>query len=190
MTTPTVAEVPRSFREYLRSLGPGIIAVLTWLGAGDVVEAGVSGGNYGYALMWVVVVALLMRFLFVSLIAKYQLCNQHGEGVLDGLARLHRAYPPGLLIACVAMGHVYGAYMAVGVGEAWAKMTGVGSTWQWAIGWTVPALVIAFRPVYKAVELVFKVLLALLSVSFIGVALWVGADPVAVLRGTFTFALP
>jgi hypothetical protein len=164
--------------------------VLTWLGAGDVVEAGVSGGNYGYRLMWVVVVALVMRFLFVSLIAKYQLCNQHGEGVLDGLHRLHRAYAPGLLIACAVMGHVYGSYMAVGVGETWARMTGVGSTWMWAVAWTAVALVIAFRPVYRAMERVFKLLLALLSVSFIGGAIWVGARPLDILRGTFTFSLP
>ena len=186
----TAPPVPRSFGQYLRSLGPGIIAVLTWLGAGDVVEAGVSGGNYGYSLMWVVVVALLMRFLFVSLIAKYQLCNQHGEGVVDGLTRLHRLYAPALLIACVVMGHIYGSYMAVGVGETWAKLTGVGQTWQWAMGWTAVALAVAFRPVYRSLEIVFKVLLALLSVSFVGVAVWVGADPAEVLRGTFTFALP
>jgi len=83
--------LPTTFWGYLRSMGPGIIVVLTWLGAGDVVECGVAGGNYGYALMWVLVVAVVMRFLFVSMIAKYQLCNQHGEGVLDGLMALHRA---------------------------------------------------------------------------------------------------
>jgi Mn2+/Fe2+ NRAMP family transporter len=182
--------VPRTFVQYLRSLGPGLIAVLTWLGAGDVVEAGASGGNYGYALMWIVVVALLIRFLFVSLVAKYQLCNQHGESIIDGLVRLHRAYGPGLLVTCVVMGHIYGAYMAVGVGETWAKISGVGSTWQWALPWTAVALWLAFRPVYRSLDLVFKVLLALLSVSFVGGALWVGPNLGGILRGTFTFALP
>jgi len=182
--------VPRTFVQYLRSLGPGLIAVLTWLGAGDVVEAGASGGNYGYALMWIVVVALLIRFLFVSLVAKYQLCNQHGENVIDGLVRLNRSYAPGLLVTCVVMGHIYGAYMAVGVGETWAKITGVGATWQWALPWTGVALLLAFRPVYRSLDLVFKVLLALLSVSFVGGALWVGPNLGGILRGTFTFALP
>ena len=88
--------VPRSLIEYLRSFGPGVVVVLTWLGAGDVVDMSVAGSNYGYSLMWVLVVAMVIRFLFVSLIARYQLCNQHGEGVLDGLARLHRWYAPGL----------------------------------------------------------------------------------------------
>ena len=78
--SPSGAPIPTTFGQYLRSMGPGIIVVLTWLGAGDIVECGVWGGNYGYALMWLLVVALMMRFLFVSLIAKYQLCNQHGEG--------------------------------------------------------------------------------------------------------------
>ena len=89
---------PHSFREYLRSFGPGIVIVLTWLGAGDVVDMGAAGANYGYSLIWVFVVAILLRFLFVSLIARYHLCNQHGEGVLDGLARLHPVYAPLLLL--------------------------------------------------------------------------------------------
>ncbi len=48
--------VPNSFWDYLRSFGPGIIIVLTWFGAGDVVDMAVAGANYGYALMWVLVV--------------------------------------------------------------------------------------------------------------------------------------
>ncbi len=75
------APLPRTFGEYVRSFGPGLVVVLTWLGAGDIVSMSVAGGNYGYSLMWVLVLAVVMRFLFVSLIAKYQLCNQHGEGV-------------------------------------------------------------------------------------------------------------
>ena len=107
---PAVAPpVPHSFWDYLRSFGPGIIIVLTWFGAGDVVDMAVAGANYGYALMWVLVIAILMRFLFVSLIARYQLCNPYGEGVLDGLARLHRWYAPVLFVATIVMGHVYEA---------------------------------------------------------------------------------
>jgi hypothetical protein len=43
------APVPHSLIEYLRSFGPGIVIVLTWLGAGDVVDMGTAGANYGYA---------------------------------------------------------------------------------------------------------------------------------------------
>lgn len=189
-TDDAPAEVPRSFASYLRSFGPGLVVVLTWLGAGDIVEAGVAGGNYGYALMWVIVVALLMRFFFVSLIAKYQLCNPRGEGVLDGLARLHRLYPPFLLLVAVVMGHVYGAYMVVGVGETSARLVGRGATWQWAVLWTIVAWTLVFRPIWGRVEAIFKVLLAVLSLSFLGSAVWVGISPSGIARGVLAFEMP
>lgn len=185
-----VAPIPRTFFEYLRSFGPGLIIVLTWLGAGDVVDSAVAGGKYGYALMWVIVLAVGMRFVFVSLIAKYQLCNQHGESVLDGLGRLHPWYPPFLAVLAVIMGHVYGSYMTVGAGEAWANMTGVGQTWQWAVLWSGVALAIVFRPIYVHIERVFLFFLLLLVVAFLGTALWVGPNVPGILRGTFAFELP
>jgi Mn2+/Fe2+ NRAMP family transporter len=182
--------LPRTFWQYVRSFGPGLVIVLTWLGAGDIVECGVSGGNYGYALMWIIVVALVVRFLFVSLIAKYQLCNERGEGVLDGLARLHPGYAPLLWVIAIVMGHIYGAYMVVGVGETWTGLTGRGQTWQWAIAWTAVAVAIVFRPVFARIEKVFLLLLAVLTVSMLGTAIWARPDPVGILRGTLGFELP
>jgi Mn2+/Fe2+ NRAMP family transporter len=188
--SPPAAPVPRTFFEYVRSFGPGLVVVLTWLGAGDIVDMGVAGGNYGYSLMWVLVVAVLMRFLFVSLIAKYQLCNPHGEGVLDGLTRLHPLYAPGLFVAAIVMGHVYGAYMTVGIGEACVNVMGWGAKWQWALVWNAVALLLVFRPAYGRLEALFKVFLALLSVSFVGTALWVRPDPHGLLAGLYRVELP
>ena len=54
--------VPSTFLEYVRSFGPGIVIVLTWLGEGDVVDMATAGANYGYSLVWVFVVAVLIRF--------------------------------------------------------------------------------------------------------------------------------
>ena len=193
MTTPQQVApppVPKTFREYLRSFGPGIMVVLTWLGAGDVVDMGVAGANYGYSLMWVLVVAILMRFLFVSLIARYQLCNPHGEGVLDGLARLHPWYAPALLVASVVMGHVYLSFMTVGTGEVCRNLTHVGEIWQWALAGNVLAFFLVFRPSYDRLELVFKILLGVLSVSFVGSALWVGFDPLALAKGLVRVEMP
>ena len=52
-----------------------------------------------------------------------------------------------------------------------------------------PAAVV-FRPAYGRVESIFKVLLALLSISFIGTALWVGFNPLGVARGLVLFEIP
>ncbi len=182
--------VPKSFAEYLRSFGPGIIIALTWLGAGDVVDMGVAGSNYGYSLMWVLVGALVFRFVFVSLIARYQLCNQHGESVLDGLTRLHRWYAPALFAAAVLMGHVYGSYMSVGVGETCRNVFGAGQVWQWSLACNAVALVFVLQPAYRRLERVFLFFLAVLSISFLGSAVWVGINPGGVLQGLFRVEMP
>src|SRR5215469_13689085 len=182
--------VPNSFAGYLRGMGPGIVAVLTWFGAGDVVGSGVAGGNYGYALMWTIVVAAWMRYVLVSQLARYQLCNPRGEGVVDGLARLHAAYPPVLFIGTLVMGHIYGAYMLVGVGETSVQLTGVGAVWQWSVIWSVASVYLTLWGVYGRVESVFMVLLALLGIAFVGTSLWVGPSLRGMLAGTIGFKLP
>jgi Mn2+/Fe2+ NRAMP family transporter len=189
-TRPTAPPIPHSFAEYVASFGPGIVIVLTWLGAGDVVDMATAGANYGYALLWVFVVAILFRFLFVSLIVRYHLCNQHHEGVLDGLARLHPLYAPILFFAALVMGHVYGSYMTRGVGEVCRAVFGVGEIWQWAILCNGLAYYLVFRSSFRALELVFFFFLAVLSVSFVGSAIWVGFDPAEVVRGLVRMEMP
>ncbi len=189
-TAPAPPPVPHTFLEYVRSFGPGIVVVLTWLGAGDVVDMATAGANYGYALLWVFAVAILFRFLFVSLIVRYHLCNQHGEGVLDGLVRLNRLYAPVLFIAAIVMGHVYGSYMTRGVGEVCRNVFGFGAIWQWAVACNALAFYLVFRPSYRGLELVFFVFLAVLSASFLGCAVWVGFNPADVARGLVRMEMP
>src|SRR5690606_2804135 len=105
---------------------------------------------------------------------RYQLCNQHGENVLDGLVRFSPIYAPLLFIGAIGMGHVYESYMTVGTGETLRNMTGLGQTWMWAILCNAVAYVLVVRGSYAPLELMFKLFLGLLSISFIGSALWVG----------------
>ncbi len=189
MQTPA-PPVPKTFMEFLKAFGPSIIVVLTWLGAGDIVDMGVAGSNYGYSLLWVLVVAVFMRFVLVSVIGRYQLCNQHQENVLDGLVRLHPWYAPVLFVGAIGMGHVYESYMTVGTGETLRNMTGAGETWMWAIACNALAFVLIIRGKYTLLELLFKFFLAMLSISFIGSAIWVGFSGVDVLRGLTSFEMP
>jgi Mn2+/Fe2+ NRAMP family transporter len=182
--------VPHTVGEYLRSFGPGIVIVLTWLGAGDIVDMGVAGANYGYSLMWVLVLAIFMRYVLVSLIARYHLCNQRGESVIDALCRLHPLAAPILAIAVFIMAHVYGAYMTVGVGEVCANLFRVGPPWVWAVICNGVAFTLVFRPAYGPLETIFKIFLGLLGVSFLGSAIFVGASPLGVLQGLYRIEVP
>ncbi|VVM38408.1 Divalent metal cation transporter MntH [Pseudomonas fluorescens] len=84
-----LAPTQNRFSRILKLLGPGIIAVLSWLGAGDLITSSVAGANYGYAMMWVLAVSLLLRYLIVNIIARFQLCNNQGMTILQGYAQLN-----------------------------------------------------------------------------------------------------
>lgn len=182
--------VPRSFAQYIRSMGPGIVVALTWLGAGDLVDSAVAGGHYGYSLMWAMVIALFVRFAFVSIIAKYQLCNQHGESVMAGLRRIHPWLPWVVGLIGLMFVHFYGSYMVKGTGEASARLLGFLPAGAWSVFWVCVAALFLYRGAYRHVEIIFYVFLIMLSVSLLGVAVWSGPDPVAALKGALLFDVP
>jgi Mn2+/Fe2+ NRAMP family transporter len=186
----TQASVPSGFWQYLRSIGPGIVVALTWLGAGDLVDSAVAGGHYGYSLMWAMVIALFVRFAFVSIIAKYHLCNQHGESVMAGLRRLHPWLPWFVGAVGLVFVHFYGSYMIKGAGEASVRLLGVLPAWAWSVVWVCVAAVFLYRGAYRHVEIIFYVFLIMLSVSMVGVAVWSGPDPVAAAKGVLLFDVP
>ena len=190
MAARAEAAAPTGLWQYLRSLGPGLVVALTWLGAGDLVDSAVAGGSYGYSLMWAMVIALVVRFFFVSIIAKYQLCNQHGESIMSGLKRVHPWMPIFVGLVALFFGHFYGSYMVKGVGEASTSLFGFGAPLAWSVLWVTLAAALVFRGAYRRVERLFYVFLAMLSVSLLGVALWAGPDPGAIAKGVLLFDMP
>ncbi len=194
--TPVTAEVagppiPRSFLEYLRSFGPGLVVALTWLGASDLVNSALAGAEYGYALMWALVASLLARFAFVNIIAKYELCNERDETLMAGLLRIHRIVPMIILVLAVLLGHLFEAYLIRGIGETTHTLAfGLGEPWMWSLVWVAATFVLVFGGAFKTLERIFYVFLAMLSVTFIGVALWVGPSPTGIIKGVFMFQVP
>ena len=182
--------VPSNFWQYICSFGPGLIVALTWLGAGDLVDSAIAGGNYGYSLMWAMVLALFVRFVFVSIIAKYQLCNQHGESVVGGLKRVHPWFPLFVAVAAIFFGNFYGSFMVKGVGETTQRLVGFGAPWLWSVFWVIVGAIFIYRGTYRRLEIVFYVFLIMLTVSLIGTAIWAGPNPVAVVKGAFFFEIP
>lgn len=131
------ASTQSRFVRILKLLGPGIIAVLSWLGAGDLITSSVAGANYGYAMMWVLAVSLLLRYLIVNIIARFQLCNNQGMTILQGYAQLNPFFAWFLLVYALLMGHLMNAYMIKGAGESLAMLLKVDYPWlaRWPWSW-------------------------------------------------------
>ena len=182
--------IPKTFWQYLKSIGPGIIVALAWLGTGDLVDSAIAGGSYGYTLMWAIVIALFVRFIFVSIVAKYQLCNPHEESVMSGLKRLHEFLPYFIIIVALFFGHFYMSYMIKGIGESTIKLIGFGEPWIWSILWVFLATLLIFKGGYKRIEVIFFFFLIILSISLISVAVWSGPDPKSAIKGILLFDIP
>jgi Mn2+/Fe2+ NRAMP family transporter len=158
------SKIPNSFKEYLQSMGPGIIVVLTWLGAGDLVESATAGGNYGYTLMWALVVA--------------------------GLCRVHRFYAPFIFISGLLISHGVGVYLLMGVSEVCVKISGLGEPRFWAVPLSLLAFITIWQRKYKRTEKVILLLAAMLTLSLLGLAAAVRPSPLQLIKGVIGFAVP
>ncbi|HHV65389.1 MAG TPA: Nramp family divalent metal transporter [Peptococcaceae bacterium] len=190
-TQESNVSIPSTFFQYVKSFGPGIVLVLTWLGAGDLVDNAIAGANYGYTLMWALAIALIVRFVLCDIIANYQLMNVKGHTIFDGYAALHRVYPILLALGGLLLGHFYCSYTIRGAGEALYHLTGESfNVVIWSAIVVVAGLLIAGKTIYKRLEFIEKIILGIMAITFLGGAIAVGPDFGAMAAGTFAFDVP
>lgn len=171
-------------------LGPGIIAVLSWLGAGDLITSSVAGANYGYAMMWVLAVSLLLRYLIVNIIARFQLCNNKGMTILQGYAQLHPVFAWFMLGYALIMGHLMNAYMIKGAGESLAMLLRVDYPLLCSMAVVLAVWMLVGRNIYSLIEGVMKALLAIMTLAFLALAVMSGPDVAGIVKGTIGFSIP
>lgn len=189
-STPLSKAQDSGLRRLAKLLGPGIIAVLSWLGAGDLITSSVAGANYGYAMMWVLAVSLLLRFLIVNIIARFQLCNNRGMSILEGYAQLHPVFAWFMLGYALIMGHLTNAYMLKGAGEALATLLHLDQPLLCSAAVVIAVWLLVGRNFYALIEGVMKLLLAVMTLAFITLAVMSGPDLGGILRGTIGFSIP
>ena len=81
-----------SWSQAIARMGPGFAYVLTVLGTGDLIANSTAGASYGYALIWILALGLVFRFVWVNVSAKYilvtgespdrRLCSSRPVGAL------------------------------------------------------------------------------------------------------------
>ncbi|EGH02876.1 MULTISPECIES: Nramp family divalent metal transporter [Pseudomonas syringae group genomosp. 2] len=187
--TATPASEPR-LKKLAKLLGPGIIAVLSWLGAGDLITSSVAGASYGYTMMWVLAISLLLRFLIVNIIARFQLCNNQGMTILQGYAQLHPLFAWFMLGYALLMGHLINAYMIKGAGEALAMLLHINQPLLCSVAVVIAVWLLVGRNIYTMIEGVMKVLLAIMTLAFLTLAIMSGPDVSGIIKGTIGFSIP
>ncbi len=75
-----------SFSGLLKSLGPGIIFAGTSIGVSHLVQSTRAGADYGFALLWAVLIANIFKFPFFEFAPRYVVAT--GEHLLHGYRRV------------------------------------------------------------------------------------------------------
>ncbi|WP_281975198.1 Nramp family divalent metal transporter [Halobacillus litoralis] len=180
----------KGFLSTLREFGPGIIAVLSMMGAGDLVTSSVSGSNYGYNLMWLLAASLIIRFVIVNVMGRYQVCNLKGQSILEGYNDVSKYFPWFLGIAILISGHLLNAYMINGAGQALAWIFNFGSPFLWSVIVVLVSLFVIGRDVYNTIEKIMKIFLGLLTIALLGLAVYALPDVGGIIKGTIGFSVP
>ncbi|HWN36402.1 MAG TPA: Nramp family divalent metal transporter [Pseudonocardia sp.] len=179
-----------NFLAYLRAFGPGIVVALSWVGTGDLIDNSVAGGNYGYALLWVLPLSLVFRFVFVNALGKYPLYNAARDpSIVRGISRVHPAFGWLMLVSFVVYTHILMAFTLSGVGVALRGLFGGLPTFWWSVLGALSVFAVTLRGAYRVIERIFKVILVVMVLTFVLGVVLVGIHWAELVKG-FAFELP
>lgn len=179
-----------NFWAYVKAFGPGIVVALSWVGTGDLIDNSVAGGNYGYALLWVLPLSLVFRFVFVNALGKYPLYNvQRDPSIVRGIARAHPAFGWLMLISFVLYTHILLAFTLSGVGVALEGLFGGIPAFWWSVIGAASVFAVTVKGAYVLIERIFKVILIVMVLTFVVGIVLVGINWGELVEG-LAFELP
>lgn len=166
--------------------GPGFLVAAAFIGPGTVTTATLAGAGYGYALIWVIVIATLSAILLQEMAGRFSLAT--GIDVAAALVRLtrHRWLKRGLqglaflaiIVGCAAYeaGNILGGTLGLGI------LTGITDFW-WVLLISAAAIFLLWWRNYKLIERFLVALVVIMGVSFFISAVIVKPDLSGILKG-------
>jgi Mn2+/Fe2+ NRAMP family transporter len=164
-----------------------------FIGPGTVTTATLAGARYGSQLLWALLFSTLATMVLQEMAARLGLVTGRGlgEAVRRRFVRpVPRALAVGLVVAAVAGGNAAyetGNLLGGALGLTGA-LGGPPRLWAGAMGLLAGALLLSGS--YRVLERVMVVLVALMSVAFVGTALAVAGGVEGVARGLLVPTLP
>ncbi|MHA6280321.1 Nramp family divalent metal transporter [Salinimicrobium sp. CAU 1759] len=182
--------------EWLKNLGPGVLVSAAFIGPGTVTVCTLAGVNFGFSLLWALLLSILACIILQEMTARVGIVTQKGlsevirEEIKDPLFRSLSIL---LIFAAIVIGNA--AYEAGNISGAVLGIAAVLPVQVIDIGvfqiniWSVIIGLIAFALLaignYKVLEKVFIVLVAIMSISFLVTAVITQPDLSKLLQGLF-----
>lgn len=156
----------RTFLGYLALMGPAFVVGAWQFGPGNLTTAVQSGSQYGYSLLWVIAVSTILMIAFTDMSVRLGLATPKS---LITVIKEHLGKGTG-----IAAGFgVFGITLMFSVGNAVGSGLGLsmvfgGSPILWTVACTVGVgIILAFRNVYRIIEKVLLLIVAMMAIAFI-----------------------
>jgi len=150
-------------RERLQGLGPGLLFAGAAIGVSHLVQSTRAGAGWGFGLLWVVVLALILKYPFIQYGHRYTVAT--GESLLEGYLRLGRWAL--MLFMALVVGSAFITMAAVTVVTAGLAGALLGLDWTLtALSAAVLVVVLAICAVgrYRLLDGVMKTMVLVLGV--------------------------
>ncbi|WP_026934072.1 Nramp family divalent metal transporter [Christiangramia echinicola] len=181
-------------KKFLKNLGPGILVSAAFIGPGTVTICSIAGVNFGYTLLWALLISIFACIVLQEMSARLGLIS--GKGLSDCIRDemknpVIRIFILFLIFSAIVIGNA--AYEAGNITGAVLGAEAVFSSVNFEIGafsiniWSLIIGGVAFSLLYlgsyKKLEKVFIALVLLMSIAFILTAFLTKPDLSEVLKG-------
>lgn len=174
----------KGIRKYF---GPSTLVTAAFIGPGTLTVCTLSGANFGYSLLWVLLFATIATIILQEMTARLGLITQSGLGEAIR-SQIEHPIARALAFVLVFMAIIVGnaAYEAGNISGAALGISGVfGSAFPWALLIGLASFGVLFIGKVKIIERILIGLVILMSVIFLVTSVVVRPDIPSIFSGLF-----
>lgn len=160
---------PKTVRQKLAVIGPGLVVAATGVGTADLVTAIVVGTSFGMTFVWAVVVGAILKYFLNEGVGRWYLAT--GKTILQGWHAVGKWATGYFGIYSVIWGFLYGATASLTCGLGMHSMFPVMPIWAWALIHSLAGFLLVWTGRYLLFERVMTVLIGIMFITIIGTAL-------------------
>ena len=156
----------KKIKNIFRSIGPGLIIASVVLGPGSITVASRIGSEYGYAFLWVIVLATVFMITYTSMSARFGVVNSDSilQSIADNYGRWF-ALLIGISAFLSTSSFQFGNNLGIGIGMQ--GITGINER-VWPLIFTPLGIILIFwaKNLYKVLENLMKFMVMIMIIAF------------------------
>ena len=188
-------------KNFFKNIGPGPLVAAAFIGPGTVTLCTIAGANFGYVLLWAMVLSIVATIVLQEMAARLGVISQKGlsQVIREEIRNpLLRNFAIILVISAIVVGNA--AYEAGNIsGGVLGLQTILGNTYVDILGFRLEtmalliglsAFILLYIGNYKVLERVLVALVICMSLAFVTTAVITKPNVIEIFRGAFIPSTP